>query len=122
VRFLIDECLSPALAREAQRSGSEAYHLAHLGRAGLPDREIIALALARDMVLVTNNASDFRSLYATQKLHPGLVIFVPNADRETQLRLTWGDAGPGQQAVEVNFDGDTITFDKYELSRGDEAR
>jgi predicted nuclease of predicted toxin-antitoxin system len=128
VRFLVDECLSPALVGEAQRSGHEAYHLAHLGRAGLVDREVVAFALARDMVLVTNNASDFRRLYATQELHPGLVILVPNADRETQLRLLRAALirirmmrDPLNKALEVNVDGDSITVGEYELSRSGKA-
>ena len=59
MRFLIDECLSPALVREAQASGSEAYHLAHMGRAGSPDGQVVDYALARDLVLVTNNQAIF---------------------------------------------------------------
>ncbi len=125
MRFLVDECLSPALVREAQRSGNEAYHLAHLGRAGWADREVVAFALSRDMVLVTNNASDFRRLYAAQELHPGLVILVPNADRETQLRLFRTALTRLRtirelvnKALEVDTDGDNVTFDDYELSHG----
>lgn len=91
MRLLVDECLSPALVRAAQQFGVEAYHLAHVGRAASQDWEVVAYALARDMVLVTNNAGDFRRLYAAQPLHPGLVILVPNVGREMQLRL-FGEA------------------------------
>jgi predicted nuclease of predicted toxin-antitoxin system len=87
VKLLIDECLSPALVQLAQASGHEGYHLAHIGRAGSEDWQIMELALARDMVLVTNNASDFRRLYASQEFHPGLVILVPNVERQIQLLL-----------------------------------
>jgi len=31
VRFLIDECLSPALVDEARQAGFEADHLVHVG-------------------------------------------------------------------------------------------
>jgi len=50
-------------------------------------RAKVELALARDMILVTNNASDFCSLYAAQELHPGLVILVPNVERETPIAV-----------------------------------
>ena len=37
----------------------------------------LGLLAAGDFVVVTNNASDFRRLYATQPLHAGLVIITP---------------------------------------------
>jgi predicted nuclease of predicted toxin-antitoxin system len=125
VRLLIDECLSPGLVHIAQQSGHEAYHLAHIGRAGSEDWQIVELALARDMALVTNNASDFRRLYAAQELHPGLVILVPNVEREMQLRLFRAALARlrviGElinKALEVGFDGDEVSFDEYEWPRG----
>lgn len=87
MRFLIDECLSLDLAGEAHQAGFEAYHLAHVGRAGWKDWNVAALALAQDMVVVTNNASDFRALYRRQQLHSGLVLIIPNVDRQTETRL-----------------------------------
>jgi len=125
VRFLIDECLSPALVREAQASGSEAYHLAHMGRAGLADRQVVAYAVARDLTVVTNNAGDFRRLYAAQHLHPGLVILIPNADREAQVglfRAALARLGTMRDLInkglEVDLVDDRIIFVEYELPRG----
>jgi predicted nuclease of predicted toxin-antitoxin system len=124
VRFLIDECLSPALVGEAQDHGSEAYHLAHIGRAGLPDREIVTYAVARDLVLVTNNAGDFRRLYAARDLHPGLVILIPNVERDTQILLfraalsrldAMGDLI--NRALEIDLADDQVTVFEYELPR-----
>jgi len=40
-----------------------------------------------DFILVTNNASDFRRLYATEPLHAGLVILIPAVNRMMQQRL-----------------------------------
>ena len=124
MRLLIDECLSPALVQLVQASGHEGYHLAHLGRAGAKDWQIVELALARDMILVTNNASDFRRLYASQELHPGLVILVPNVARETQLRLFRAALarlrGAGElvnKALEVRLRGDDVIVDDYEWPR-----
>jgi predicted nuclease of predicted toxin-antitoxin system len=87
VRFLIDECLSPALVDEAREAGFEAYHLVHIGGASWADWRIAAYAVARDSVLVTNNRTDFQALYAQQEMHPGLVIIVPSVGREQQIRL-----------------------------------
>jgi len=87
VRFLIDECLSLDLVGEAHRAGFEAYHLAHVGKSGWEDWNVSAFAGEHDMVVVTNNASDFRRLYRRQQLHSGLVLILPNVDRPTEARL-----------------------------------
>ena len=81
VRFLIDECLSVDLVTVAGQSGHEAQHVAHVGRAGWKDWNVVRYARDGDFVLVTNNASDFRQLYATQPLHAGLVILIPVVSR-----------------------------------------
>jgi Domain of unknown function (DUF5615) len=64
VRFLIDECLSIDLVTIAGGSGHEAQHVAHVGRADWKDWNVVRYARDGDFVLVTNNASDFRQLYA----------------------------------------------------------
>jgi predicted nuclease of predicted toxin-antitoxin system len=87
VRFLIDECLTVELAREAERAGYEAHHVAHLGKASWKDWTIRDYAVNGDFILVTNNASDFRRLYAGTEVHPGLVIVAPNVVQETQVLL-----------------------------------
>ena len=73
MRFLIDECLTVDLVTVAGKSGHEAQHVAHVGRAGWKDWNVVRYARGGDFVLVTNNASDFRQLYAAQQLHAGLI-------------------------------------------------
>jgi hypothetical protein len=75
-----------------------------------------------DFILVTNNASDFRRLYAAQPLHAGLVILIPAADRVLQQRLfkTALDelallGEPVNQVIEVDLVGDEVTFAVYDL-------
>ena len=78
MRFLIDECLSIDLIPIASEAGHEAQHVARIGKAGWKDWNVVRTAADGDFVLVTNNASDFRKLYATTPLHAGLIIIVPN--------------------------------------------
>jgi predicted nuclease of predicted toxin-antitoxin system len=87
VRFLIDECLTLELVREAEKAGFEAHHVAHLGKASTKDWVIRDYAIEGDFVLVTNNATDFQALYAATDLHPGLVIVVPNVALDKQVLL-----------------------------------
>jgi predicted nuclease of predicted toxin-antitoxin system len=122
VRFLIDECLTVELAREAEKAGFEAHHVAHLGKTSWKDWAIRDHAVKGDFVLVTNNASDFRALYAAQDLHPGLVILVPNVVQEKQVLLfrtalkrlaELGDAT--NKMLEVNIVGNDITLRLYDF-------
>jgi predicted nuclease of predicted toxin-antitoxin system len=92
VRFLIDECISVDLVTVAGDSGHEARHVAHVGRAGWKDWNVVRYAGDGDFILVTNNASDFRQLYTAQPLHAGLVILIPVVNRVVQQRLFKGGA------------------------------
>ena len=87
MRFLIDECLSVDLVRIAIGRGHQAEHVAHVGKAGWKDWNVARYAHEGDFVLVTNNAVDFRRLYAKQELHVGLIIIVPNAGLSLQRQL-----------------------------------
>jgi predicted nuclease of predicted toxin-antitoxin system len=121
VRFLIDECLSVDLVTVAGESGHEARHVAHVGRAGWKDWNVVRYASEGDFVLVTNNASDFRQLYAAQPLHAGLVILIPVVSRVVQQRLfkaaldelaTVGE--PVNRVLEIDLDGEEVTLTLYD--------
>ena len=74
-----------------------------------------------DFVLVTNNASDFRQLYAAQPLHAGLIILIPVVSRDVQRRLFKAALDeldvigePVNRALEVDLDGDEVTMTLYD--------
>jgi hypothetical protein len=68
VRFLIDECLHTSLVDVAQRHGHEAHHVNWLGLSGATDRGLMPRIVEQDFTFVTNNAGDFRRLYARQEV------------------------------------------------------
>ena len=122
MRFLIDECLSVDLVSVAGQAGHDARHVAHIGRAGWKDWNVVRYARDGDFVLVTNNASDFRRLYAAQPLHAGLIILIPVVDRALQRKLfraaldELGAIGePINRVLEVDLDGEEVTIDLYDL-------
>jgi predicted nuclease of predicted toxin-antitoxin system len=122
VRFLIDECLSTRLVAVARQSGHEAQHVAHVGRAGWKDWSVVRYARDGDFILVTNNASDFRRLYAAQPLHAGLVILIPVVGRDLQQKLFRAALDeltivgePVNRVLEVDLDGDEVTLTLYDL-------
>src|SRR5690606_10943134 len=76
VKFLIDECLSPELAKLARERGyAESNHVRWLGLAGAKDHAVTRRAVDDGYVLVTHNTADFRGLYGREELHVGLVTF-----------------------------------------------
>ena len=114
LRFLIDECLSASLLQAAYDEGHEAYHITRLGKSGASDPELVRYALEQDLVIVTNNARDFRRLIENVEIHSGLVVIVPNVKMEAQGELfgrvlTWLKQHKRtdlvNQVVEVDFEG-----------------
>ena len=87
MRFLIDECLHTSLATVSNEAGFEAHHVVYRGWAGLEDHELRTIVVHQEFVFVTNNGRDFRALFQSVELHPGLVIIVPNEKPEIQRRL-----------------------------------
>jgi predicted nuclease of predicted toxin-antitoxin system len=71
VRLLLDEMLSPVIARELRARGHDVQAVAeNPDRAALSDPEIMALARAGRRAIVTNNVRDFRPLH-TEAVIPG---------------------------------------------------
>ena len=122
MRFLIDECLPLALTEIANKEGYEAQHVAHIGKAGWSDQKLVRHAYAEDFIVVTNNAHDFRKLYAQQPLHAGLIILLPNTSPgihkqlfKYALELLAAKGEPINQALEMGLEGEDMTFSLYDL-------
>jgi predicted nuclease of predicted toxin-antitoxin system len=122
MRFLLDECITPNLVTIARQAGFEAYHVVHVGKAGWKDWNVFRHAIEGDFVLVTNNASDFRRLYASAPLHVGLVLLLPSVERPIQQRLfknaldeLRANGELINQVLEVGFDGDEVTLLRSDL-------
>jgi predicted nuclease of predicted toxin-antitoxin system len=79
IEFLIDECLHSSLIDVANEMGFNAHHVDWLGLKGTPDRQLLKRAESQGLTLVTNNAIDFRNLYARAGIHPGLILILPAA-------------------------------------------
>jgi hypothetical protein len=83
MKLLIDECLSPELAKRAQNRGHGASsHVVWLKRSGWKDWNLTRFILEGDWTFVTRNALDFRGpafapgskgTYADVEIHAGLI-------------------------------------------------
>lgn len=87
MKFLIDECLHTSLVAVAQNHGHDCFHINWLGLSGETDSDLMPRIVAEDFTFVTNNARDFRKLYAKEALHAGLVIIVPQVLPALQREL-----------------------------------
>lgn len=100
MRLLLDEMLSPAIARELPGRGHDVEAVAgRPDRAALPDPEVMELARAEHRAVVTSNLRDHRPLHndAVAPGGPGHfgMIFMPGS-----YRRTGADAGRIVAALE----------------------
>lgn len=89
MRLFLDECLSPRVAAKLNAEGEHLVeHPRDFGGLGAPDHRVLARCIEHDLVLVTQNARDFRALVDAADIHPGLIILpaVGRAACEALLR------------------------------------
>ena len=89
MKLLLDEMLSPAIAREMRSRGHDVESVAgNPDREALSDPEVLAPARAGHRAIVTNNLRDFRPLHhdAITPGGPGHygMIFMPGTYRRTK--------------------------------------
>jgi predicted nuclease of predicted toxin-antitoxin system len=122
VNFLIDECLHTSLVEVAEECGHEATHVNYRGLSGVQDWNLMAPIQEGAFTFVTNNAKDFRRLYAQEEIHGGLVILIPNVPPTEQRELFDAaldelEVAPGliNEAMEVGLIEGDIQIVRYEL-------
>lgn len=125
MKFLIDECLSPELAKLALEKGhGETSHVVWMNLAGLKDWELKPIILDGDWTFVTKNSVDFRGpkdrpgnkgQYADVAIHAGLICLngPPGMDLDMQIELF------EQALVELDADDDLVN-QVLEISLEDE--
>ena len=87
MRLFIDECLSPQMARRLNESGNHiAEHPLDFGGRGSPDYRVLQRCIARGLVIVTENALDFRAPVEAEEIYPGLIV-LPRVGRDRSFAL-----------------------------------
>jgi len=99
MKFLIDECLSPELAKTAIKRGyGETSHVVWQKLGGLKDWQLKSIILEGDWTFVTKNSVDFRGpagtpgtrgQYGDVAIHAGLICLngPPGMDLDMQVEL-----------------------------------
>jgi predicted nuclease of predicted toxin-antitoxin system len=126
VKFLVDECLSPTLVGIARKRGHwESTHVTWLGLRSRTDLTIVRRAIDNGYVLVTNNTTDFKSLFVRQSAHAGLVCLnvAPGMmSLDVQKRLfaialdRLGDSEPINEMLEITLMADrSVRIDRFDF-------
>ena len=122
MRFLVDECLHTSLVAVAEGRGHEANHVNWLGLSGETDWDLMPRIVAEDFTFVTNNARDFRKLYAREEIHAGLLVIVPQVAPDKQRELfdalledLGADAVMVNEVIEIALEDGAAVISRYDL-------
>jgi predicted nuclease of predicted toxin-antitoxin system len=105
MRFLVDECTGPAVARWLRGRGFEVFSVYEEAR-GLSDEAVLQKALSEDWILLTNDKDFGNMVFREQRSHRGVVFLRLEDERavakiETLRRLLdeYGDRLGGRFVV-----------------------
>lgn len=89
MRFLVDECTGPAVARWLQQQGYEVFSVYDDAR-GMNDDKIIQKALDENWVIVTNDKDFGEKVYREQYSHRGVVLLRLDDERiDNKIKAVW---------------------------------
>lgn len=73
MRFLVDECTGPAVARWLRQEGHEVFSVFEEAR-GMTDSDMIQTAFTEDWILITNDKDFGEKIHREGHPHKGMVL------------------------------------------------
>lgn len=73
MRFLVDECTGPAVARWLRSQSHDVFSVYEDAR-GMPDEDVLALAYADSRILITNDKDFGEMVFRERKPHRGVIF------------------------------------------------
>lgn len=105
MRFLVDECTGPAVARWLRALKHDVFSVYEEAR-GIDDDDVIQKAFAENRILITNDKDFGEKVYREQRPHKGVVL-LRLADERPAIKIdvlerllsVYADRIPGQFVV-----------------------
>ena len=82
MRFIVDECTGPVVARWLQSQGHDAFSVYELAR-GISDEEIAEKAATQDRIVITNDKGFGERTFREGRRHAGIVLLRLKDERST---------------------------------------
>lgn len=82
MRFLVDECTGPAVARWLRGQGHDVFSVYEQAR-GIDDDEVIQKAFEENRILITNDKDFGEKVYREQRAHRGVILLRLGDERAT---------------------------------------
>lgn len=73
MRFMVDECTGPSVARWLREQGYEVFSVYDEAR-GVDDEDLLAKAFAEDWILITNDKDFGEKVYRQGLPHKGVIL------------------------------------------------
>jgi len=85
MRFLVDECTGPAVARWLEGEGHDVFSV-YDETPGIKDDEVLSRAVAEARILITNDKDFGEKVYRDRQVHCG-VIFLRLSDERSANKI-----------------------------------
>src|SRR6266436_7910806 len=85
MKFLVDECTGPAVARWLEQQGHDVFSVYHQAR-GIDDERVMEIAQIEGRILITNERGFGEKVFRERRPHHG-VVFLRLADERAANKI-----------------------------------
>lgn len=87
MRFLVDECTGPGVARWLAEQGHDVYSVFN-NAPGTPDEELVVKAFAENRIIITNDKDFGEQVFREKKPHKGIILLrLENERTHNKIRV-----------------------------------